>query len=105
MVDVLIDAKGGVIVRHAVCRCVRTHNQEETMPEKSLDALVRRTMPSFVTRPAELHVLRRLHGAGYVEARFFPEEHTVDQFAELRGVTPLGRRVLGIVTRYGAHGG
>lgn len=67
------------------------------MPEKLLDALARRDLPAFVTRESELRLLRRLHGAGYVDARFFPEARTDDQFAELRAVTPLGRRVLGII--------
>lgn len=68
------------------------------MPEKFLDALARRDLPAFVTQQSELRLLRRLHGAGYVDARFFPEARTDDQFAELRAVTPLGRRVLGIIT-------
>lgn len=54
-------------------------------------------MPSFVTQPIELRLLRRLRGAGYLEVRLFPEEDSADQFAELHGVTPLGRRVLDIV--------
>ena len=70
------------------------------MPEKLLHALTQRPMPAFVTQHAELRLLRRLHGAGYVDARFFPEERTADQFAELRAVTPLGRRVLGIITTW-----
>ncbi|MGJ7523885.1 hypothetical protein ACSFA0_25670 [Variovorax sp. LT1P1] len=62
-------------------------------------------MPSFVTERGELRVLRRLHGAGYVDARFYPENRTTDQFAELKGVTPLGRRVLGMVRRSRAPSG
>lgn len=68
------------------------------MPDKLLNTLARRELPAFVTQQDELRLLRRLQGAGYVEARFFPEERTADQFAELRAVTPLGRRVIGIMT-------
>ncbi|RYY85122.1 MAG: hypothetical protein EOO24_36885 [Comamonadaceae bacterium] len=71
------------------------------MPEKLLKDLTRRDLPAFVTQPVELKMLRRLHGAGYVDARFFPEARTADQFAELRAVTPLGRRVLGIIETVG----
>lgn len=73
------------------------------MPEKFFVALARRDMPSFVTQPSELRLLRRLQGAGYLDVRFFPEEHSADQFAELQGMTPLGRRVLDIVTHSGVR--
>jgi hypothetical protein len=69
------------------------------MPDKFLATLASRKMPSFVTRASELRLLRRLQGAGYLDVRFYPEERTADQFAELQGMTPLGRRVLDIVTR------
>ena len=71
------------------------------MPNKLFVDLATRQTPSFVTQRTELRLLRRLQGAGYLDARFFPEEPTDDQFAELHGVTPLGRRVLDIVTRSG----
>lgn len=67
------------------------------MPKKLLDALSPRALPVFVTQRADLRLLRRLHGAGYVDVRFFPEERSADQFAELRAVTPLGRHVLSIL--------
>jgi hypothetical protein len=73
------------------------------VPEKFFAALAHRDMPSFVTQPSELRLLRRLRGAGYLDVRFFPEEHSADQFAELQGMTPLGRRVLDIVTRSSAQ--
>ncbi|MBB1600474.1 hypothetical protein A9977_10530 [Variovorax sp. UMC13] len=60
-------------------------------------------MPTFVTQPSELRLLRRLRGAGYLDVRFFPEENSADQFAELHGMTPLGRRVLDIVRHSGAQ--
>jgi hypothetical protein len=69
------------------------------MPQKFFVALASKPMPSFVTGQDKLRLLRRLQGAGYLDARFFPDEHTPDQFAELRGMTPLGRRVLEIVRR------
>ena len=69
------------------------------MPQKFFLALADRRMPSYVTAHDELRLLRRLKGAGYLDVRFFPPESTADQFAELRGMTPLGRRVLDIVTR------
>jgi hypothetical protein len=72
------------------------------MPTRFLETLSRSAAPVFVTQRSELHLLRRLQGAGYVEARFFPQERTADQFAELLCVTPLGRRVLEIVARCGA---
>jgi hypothetical protein len=68
------------------------------MPERLLKALSHLTMPAFVTQQADLRLLRRLHGAGYVDARFFPEARTADQFAELHALTPLGRRVLHIIS-------
>jgi len=75
------------------------------VPDKFFVDLASREMPSFVTQRSELRLLRRLQGAGYLEVRFFPEEPTEDQFAELHGVTPLGRRVLDIVTRSSARRG
>ena len=68
------------------------------MPDRLLATLTRRELPAFVTQRNELRLLRRLHGAGYVDARFFPRKRSDDQFAELRAVTPLGRRVLDILT-------
>jgi hypothetical protein len=75
------------------------------MPQKLFAALAKRAMPSFVTDQGELRLLRRLQGAGYLDVRFFPEQHTADQFAELRALTPLGRRVLDIVARTDSHRG
>jgi len=69
------------------------------VPNKLFVDLASRETPSFVTQRTELRLLRRLQGAGYLNVRFFPEEPTDDQFAELQGLTPLGRRVLDIVTR------
>ena len=43
-----------------------------------------------------LRLLRKLHGAGYVEARFFPIAPSSDQFAKFLAVTPPGRRVIEI---------
>lgn len=65
--------------------------------EKLLDLFARRSLPAFVTGKSQLRLLRRLRGAGYVEARFFPEVRSADQFAEVVSLTPLGRRVLRIV--------
>ncbi|WP_183024842.1 hypothetical protein [Variovorax sp. UMC13] len=73
------------------------------MPDKLFAALALRAMPTFVTQPSELRLLRRLRGAGYLDVRFFPEENSADQFAELHGMTPLGRRVLDIVRHSGAQ--
>lgn len=81
-----------------IAESVAYNETGDAMPEKFLDALARGELPAFVTQQSERRLLRRLHGAGYVDARFFPEARTDDQFAELRAVTPLGRRVLGIIT-------
>lgn len=67
------------------------------MHENFLNALARRPLPAFVTARGEIKLLRRLYSAGYVDARFFPQEQSEDQFAELRSLTPLGRRFLDIV--------
>lgn len=69
------------------------------MPQQFLFALAQKRMPLFVVEQGELRLLRRLERAGYLDVSFYPAESTADQFAELRGMTPLGRRVLDIVSR------
>lgn len=67
------------------------------MPDRFLGLIARRPSPAFVTSSGELRLLRRLHRAGYVDASFFPAEKSAGQFAEFRGMTPVGRRMLDIV--------
>lgn len=69
------------------------------MPQKFFLALADRQVPAHVAAHDKLRLLRQLQGVGYLDVRFFPQESTTDQFAELRSMTPLGRRVLDIVTR------
>lgn len=67
------------------------------MPETLLEAIALKRLPAFVTGKSELRILRRLHGAGYVDARFFPEHQIGGQFAKLHGFTPQGRRMLDLL--------
>lgn len=73
------------------------------MPQKFLLAVAKRKVPTYVTLPRELRLLQSLRTAGYCDVRFFPEERTAHQFAQVRGLTPLGRRVLEIVERAGCR--
>jgi len=73
------------------------------MPDHLLVELAKLQKPAFITQESKLQMLRRLQGAGYLDVRFYPPRRTADQFAELRGVTPLGRKVLAIMSRSDVH--
>ena len=63
------------------------------MLHRFLDQLAREKLPIFVTDRRQVAKLRRLLRAGYVDGRLYPETSTPTQFAQVRGITPLGERV------------
>ncbi|SFQ30882.1 hypothetical protein SAMN05216567_113164 [Variovorax sp. OK605] len=64
------------------------------MSHRYLAKLAACRLPMFVTAPTKLRRLRRLAGAGHVEARFYPPNYDGDQFGEVRALTLAGRNVL-----------